>query len=556
LSGASISNLHCLIKTNRICSDIGMPDDIIFGTKEGLIARLSNALRGEQPVVFLLGAGVSMPRGAKPGVPAVDGVVKLVRSALHPQRRGLFDEAIRGHPNPYQAAFRQLIDDCGMAAANQVIRQAVLQARHSPHLELAPQMIDRAGLTDADCEKAERDHGSWQLPPAVQSLAMLAAHHPNHFGKTCLTTNFDPLVEIACARAGVPWFSTSLHGDGSLLGIRGSGLHIVHLHGYWFGTDTLHTESQLQQGRPRLAASIRQILKSSIFVAIGYGGWDDLLMSELAGLVNADDGDVEVRWAFYSSDEQSVRARYSHVIAKLGRAVARGRAHLYLGVDADELLLELFREITAAQPAAEFSLFLGRVAAALRDPDAYNVLSEPWNAAPGAELSLGEFTKLLKAFGHCRPALAGLFAVEYILPRLEHQLMHGPPGARAYTWVRPLVECARRLVQDGPNASDVRRLAIEVTRVDSYRDDAIEFDAGDAMILRAVELALRAAITCHDSTLEVVHEELGALASSEVYAAMAVHVVCRVLHDDNRALWEYIAARFSGWYDPLARLGQ
>ena len=56
-----------------------------------------------------------------------------------------------------------------------------------------------------------------------------------------LTTNFDPLIGVSISAAGGTSFRTILHRDGNISLTEGDGSHIVYLHGYWFGSDTLHT---------------------------------------------------------------------------------------------------------------------------------------------------------------------------------------------------------------------------------------------------------------------------------------------------------------------------
>ena len=127
----------------------------------------------------------------------------------------------------YQEAFSALSEKRGPDKSNRVIRRAILKA-----LRVKPDDLDNLSP-----EKLELDWHAWHMPGGLSALAALAAHHPSTFGRSVLTTNFDPLIEVSLSRAVTPWHSMALHGDGSLLYLRGTGMSIVHLHGHWWGSD-------------------------------------------------------------------------------------------------------------------------------------------------------------------------------------------------------------------------------------------------------------------------------------------------------------------------------
>lgn len=217
----------------------------IFLNEEALIERLAFSVGGSRPVVFMIGSGATMPRyGSGFGVLSSREIVEMIRQQHFPS--GALKE-----DSSYQEAFQTLIRKRGPDAANAVIRDALLKAcRGQPE-----------GLDDHSLAKLEADWTLWEIP---KGLTALAAHHPATFGRAFLTSNFDPLIEVALTRAGVPWHSTALHSDGSLLYLRGSGTSVVHLHGHWWGSDTLHTTRQLRTARPQLAASLKRMLAGSV----------------------------------------------------------------------------------------------------------------------------------------------------------------------------------------------------------------------------------------------------------------------------------------------------
>ena len=124
------------------------------------------------------------------------------------------------------------------------------------------------------------------LPGAVDHLGKLIVEYPTVFGGAILTTNFDPLIEISLSKHGGRFYRTVLHDDGKLGQTVADGTHIVHLHGYWHGFDTLHTPQQLVQQRPHLRRFLENIVEASTLVIIGYSGWDDVITRTLMGLLS------------------------------------------------------------------------------------------------------------------------------------------------------------------------------------------------------------------------------------------------------------------------------
>lgn len=49
-------------------------------------------------------------------------------------------------------------------------------------------------------------------------------------------------------------------------------------------------------------------------IMIGYGGWDDVLMQALAGLVRDASARPNVLWCFYESEPTTIAARYPKVM--------------------------------------------------------------------------------------------------------------------------------------------------------------------------------------------------------------------------------------------------
>lgn len=294
-----------------------------------LIERLSKT---HDPVVFVVGSALSMPVGdGSPGVPGVSGVVEMIRQNLSDATEC----------TDYGSAFRTLIANRGQDYANAIIRRAVLQARWpSPPSE--PQGQAELG-SEVDCERLERDIEGWWLSPALEALGRIVANNPKRF-PTIITSNFDPLIKISIQRAGGRAFSTIADIDGYVDNTIAEGCRIVHFHGYWFRSDTLHAPLQLQYDRRRLESSLRSLINGRTVVVVGYGGWDDALMRALEPAAPAD-----VLWAFFHNDYATIAARNAKVLSALSARTGIGRAIYYGGVDANVVLPAIAETIAAPE---------------------------------------------------------------------------------------------------------------------------------------------------------------------------------------------------------------
>ncbi|MFY0535626.1 AAA-like domain-containing protein [Nannocystis pusilla] len=178
-----------------------------------------------------------------------------------------------------------------------------------------------------------------------------------------LTSNFDPLVAISVRRAGGRAYVTALHGDGSLAGVDGQGCLVVHFHGDWFRTDTLHTPAQLGQDRPKLSASLAQLISARTLVVLGYSGWDDVFTRSLIATVRGGLVPLKIAWAFYPDDEAAIVRGSSRLLEALRPGIELGRVVLYKGIDAHTFLprlAERLAEPTASESGAQHAGASGR----------------------------------------------------------------------------------------------------------------------------------------------------------------------------------------------------
>lgn len=324
--------------------------DIPFFSYETLLDRLSYAAKHENKrIIFLIGSPVSASNDGGPGVADVDGVIDLIRHEFINDERAtkaLMGDLESAVGNPYQAAIGFLMGRRGQDTVNDLIRTAVLGSRSD-----ASHAIGRLKqVPDADkfAEELEKDIRGWTIPQCQQELASLCVGVPRVFGQVQLTTNFDPLLSLALQNAGGHCYRSVLSRDGSLNQVQGDGCHIVHLHGYWRGVDTLHTPRQLTQDRPRLKASLSELLKNSILVPVAYSGWDDLFTRTLLDILNEDGARPEILWTYFGENDADLLAQNALQLDVFSAGINSGRLNLYKGVNCHELFSDL-REILGLQ---------------------------------------------------------------------------------------------------------------------------------------------------------------------------------------------------------------
>jgi len=318
-----------------------MTEPFHFFEQADLLYRLSKGLlKREKGVVFLVGAALPAPlEPGTPGVSSTDGIIQMIREEFSgdPTQLASLDGALdAAGEKRYQAAFFFLQGHSGQSAANEIVKRAVLGARLKN---------ENSGGVDIDVPSASDDElrvmefdSNWKLGPGIEALGKLAAHYPHRFGKTVLTTNFDPLIEIAIRKAGGEYFKTALHADGNLSQTEARGCHVAHLHGYWYGSDTLHTASQLLHARPHLKASLASLLRNKLVVVCGYGGWDDVFTVTLLDVVCDDTASPEILWTFHAKSPVIAEALGNRISAGL----SRGRVSLYAGVDCNSFFPQIY----------------------------------------------------------------------------------------------------------------------------------------------------------------------------------------------------------------------
>lgn len=325
--------------------------DLNFHRYDVLLERATHASR---EIIFFFGSALSIPENdGMPGVPNITGVLDLVETTLKNSPNAFAPvRVLQDAGEAYQKAFSQLQAFRGQDAANEVIRRAVLLAR-KPNSDNSGE-TETLNLNSPEvCKTLDDDISGWHLRPSLTALGKLLANHSGRVGKTVLTTNFDPLIQIAVQTAHGTYFRTTLHDDGALTQSEGPGVQIVHLHGYWYGTDTLHVPAQINSPRGKLKRSLERLLQNRTLIVMGCGGWDDVFMSSLSDLVSDTELNPDVLWAFYESDEDAIKKKYPHIFTKLAPAIARGRVQFYAGIDLHTFLPQLLVNLKSASDVDE-----------------------------------------------------------------------------------------------------------------------------------------------------------------------------------------------------------
>ncbi|MDQ2137280.1 NB-ARC domain-containing protein [Alcaligenaceae bacterium B3P038] len=316
---------------------------------ESLLDRLKYQLEvGKKKVVFLLGSAVSASSNGSPGVWDVDGIVDRIRAEFSNDRiaeLALTRELENSGENAYQVSMQFLLGRRGQDVINNMIREAVLMARHDS-VEKKTEILNSPQI-DESSRILESDLAGWHCPTPLLALAKLIQRHPETLGRLQLTTNFDPLLTIAMGQLGLEVTRSVLGKDGSLSQTQTNLCHIVHLHGYWYGVDTLHTYSQLNQPRPHLRNSLLSLLKNCVIVPVAYGGWDDAFTTALIDVVQDMEARPDVLWTFYNNHDADITSKNSRLLKSISTGINSGRVQLYKGVDCNKLFIDLLESTSS-----------------------------------------------------------------------------------------------------------------------------------------------------------------------------------------------------------------
>ncbi|MES2708473.1 MAG: SIR2 family protein [Verrucomicrobiota bacterium] len=316
-----------------------MPLELL--TKDDLLIA---AVATKRPVAFLVGAPLSLNGGV--GVPGVAEILDIVRDEIRGRAAFSlpnFETALNGKTggDAYQEAMKWLGSKMGQDAINDVIKTAVLKAR-------------KAGVGEPPKGK-DGEPDDWDIPAGTVGLAKLVARGGERFLGPILTTNFDPLVSLAIHKAGGHAVRQVLTGDVTLVGAAADNSSIcpvVHLHGFWRDSDTLHTQAQLTNPRPKLAKSLQRLLQRRTLIVAAYGGWEDFFTKALIELINDEQAPLDVIWCFYEADADKVKDKHGKLLAALEPAIVGNRFRAFGGIDCHSIFGEILSTLQGMSPPA------------------------------------------------------------------------------------------------------------------------------------------------------------------------------------------------------------
>lgn len=306
---------------------------IDFGDTSDLRIRLQVlAEEADRPLVTVFGSGISSE--VLPSVPQLTDIFRA-----HMPERGLarFDETVAEAQDPgvkYQNAAAVLTRQAGEHRVMRAIRTAVLQA--------CPDVLEKDVAEVARNEELCREYmktGNWRIPRGYRQFAKFFASLNGRVRGPIITTNFDPLIELALGQADVPAVPIPIPTDTTptLQQLKEAiAQPVLHIHGYWTGRAASNVPTRITADRPGLDDVLRRLLTNAIVLVVGYSGWLDGFMKSLSSTVldNADLLEAEVLWAAYETDAAAVTS------GAIGRFVGAPGFTLYLGVDGHDLFTD------------------------------------------------------------------------------------------------------------------------------------------------------------------------------------------------------------------------
>ncbi|MFB9407057.1 SIR2 family protein [Dactylosporangium matsuzakiense] len=280
-----------------------------------LIDEVVSAIRHGGTVTLILGAGMTMP--------AVPGLGELVELADR-YAAGLGDdgeltqslrqarEALDPHALPIEVylAYRRVFTARRSPGEFDVVaQQAVLAGYRAPDLSLSP-LATHGIWQRVDLRLGERVENSldwWELPAGVRAVGRLLAGRPEDFGNSILTTNFDPLFEVAVRQTGRQAVSVPVAPDGRPdRRPEGEGaVQVFHLHGFWrpvseeVRSPLLHDPAPDADAYEPTSRALAELITGDVVVVVGYSGWDDVVAGALRAV--AVNRPVRVLWAVHDA---------------------------------------------------------------------------------------------------------------------------------------------------------------------------------------------------------------------------------------------------------------
>ncbi|MEN4793518.1 SIR2 family protein [Pantoea allii] len=286
---------------------------------EMLVSSLAMDIRRGTQVSFLFGSAISLPDTGL-GMPSVTEMVDLIRDYLAASGDDGLDEYINSKKDisAYQAAFTYLFGVGSQEDVKEILLTAV--------------------------NRAKDENDKWIIPKSINDFANLVSKKSLNL-KHILTTNFDPLIEVALEESGYDINMIELTEDLTFDSGRSHNnerINVIHLHGYYDG-DTMHTPDQLKSNRDECISCLKRILHNSKLYVVGYGGWDDIINQTLIEMITEKKQKYDVRWAYYSNNEREINTNNDDFFKKINAAQTRARFSAYKSVDCKNLFEDAYK---------------------------------------------------------------------------------------------------------------------------------------------------------------------------------------------------------------------
>lgn len=334
-----------------------MPDDDLHR----LTGRLRHLLTspGDEKLIVLFGAGMSVPN-----VPGVGRLTKMAREfsdqAGSPPVRADLNEPVPVYRSVQQMRIARYLEAMqfvqevrGSNGIRQFLQTAVLHAHDGPGWTVGDHPVPDDEFLDL-----QKSTSGWHVPEGLALFADLLRTHGSRIHNMLLTTNFDPLLEVALHRAGIPSVASYAvfppNDDMDRIPLDPARWTVVHLHGDCrYGT--AHYPAPLTQGREPVADWLSRQLRGNHLLVLGYSGWDGLVQQTLQSHYGREsDGKseepVEVMWAVYEGPQ--VHPQMNPDLDEFFERYRMRGVTPYYSVDRDRVLRTLAEELDGRSTTA------------------------------------------------------------------------------------------------------------------------------------------------------------------------------------------------------------
>lgn len=278
-----------------------------------LVPRLKSNKKGS---TFLLGSAFSAINN-NAGIPNVEQVCDFIKQyaeengvlETYTERSQAFD-----HKERYQQSFTLIAGLLGPDSINEIISRVV---------------------------KSNFDNeGKQRIPQSVKDF-VTGIKKGNFKVNNIITTNFDTLLEDEFENQNIQVNSLSLVADSHIQNIPNGNINIIHLHGIWKNSDSMHTKNQLQLGRERIESYLQNLINDQTVVIMAYSGWEDSFTRSLATTVINNKSNYDLLWCFFEKNDAVIEKQEQELFKKLADAISRGRIQFFNGIDCNNIFSKL-----------------------------------------------------------------------------------------------------------------------------------------------------------------------------------------------------------------------